>query len=174
MRLVKLLAEDASESRDLGYIWWSTAVGIQSDQLVGENHDEEFMRLISETEVELFRMRNLGLPLYDWVPLLRFSKMGINAGVSAIRSVASLFGCTGPSLLFDADHAKSVELRQKQSYYCKRQLADLNKRIAEGDETPSQLGDIFRSLPEPLPEAEQYRVLATVTGAAMAQGTLLT
>ncbi|KAK2592293.1 hypothetical protein QQS21_010013 [Conoideocrella luteorostrata] len=173
LRLIKLLADAESDPQDLGYVLWSTTIGTVTDQLVGYIHDEEFVRLICDTEINIFRLRTLGTPLHDWVPQVRFSETLINTVTSGIRPVAKLLGLPVPQLSLNATEERSQELRLNQSMYCKQQLDGLTGRIKNGDMTPSQLGDLFRALPERLSEYDEYMLMTTLSGSGMAIGTTL-
>lgn len=172
-RLVKMLAEAAPKPRDLGYHWWSTTIGLETDQLVGHNHDDDFVRLICDTEINIFRLRSLGFPIGDWVPLVRLFQTISDSIASRTRQVVRLFNMPVPRLLPDSTEEECDRLRSSQSTYCKHQLAGLTERLKNGDTTPSQLGDLFRALDEPLPYSEEYLLMTTLTGSGMAAGTTL-
>ncbi|KAJ3539297.1 hypothetical protein NM208_g5551 [Fusarium decemcellulare] len=172
-RLVKLLFEATAEPKDLGYTWWSTTVSLVTDSMVGFKHDEDFVKLICETEIGIFRLRGLGFPFSDWVPLLSLCDVVIKTVASNLRRAASLLRVPTPGFLLNEKEEKCNDLRSNQAKYCHQQLADLDERLKNGDATPSQLGDMFRSLPEPLPYREQYLLMTTLAGSGMAIGSTL-
>ncbi|KAJ6788176.1 hypothetical protein PWT90_05182 [Aphanocladium album] len=174
LRLVKLLADAQSKPKDLGFCWWTTTIGLVTDQLVGAPHDEEFTKLICETEIGVFRLRALGSPLGDWVPFIQLYESLTSAVTSKLRHAVKLAGLPVPRLLLNGKEEWCNTLRYNQTKYCKQQLDSLNERIKHGDTTPSQLGDLFRSLPEPLSEHDQYQLITTLSGSGMAIGTTLT
>jgi len=174
VRLIKLLASVGEKPQDLGLHWWSTTVGLTTDQLVGQTHDDEFVKLICETEIGIFRLRALGSPLADWVPLLGRIAALRNAANAGVRHIFRACGFSVPAILQNDTVERCNELRLNQSKYCKQQLASLNERISNGDTTPSQLGDLFRALPERLPYEDEYMIMTTLSGSGMAIGTTLT
>ncbi|KAJ3488819.1 hypothetical protein NLG97_g6127 [Lecanicillium saksenae] len=174
LRLVKLLADAQSKPKDLGFCWWTTTIGLVTDQLVGAQHDEEFTKLICETEIGVFRLRALGSPLGDWVPFIQIYESLTSAVTSKLRHTLKLLGFPAPRLLRNSKEELCNTLRYNQTKYCKQQLHSLNERIKNGDTTPSQLGDLFRSLSEPLSEHDQYQLITTLSGSGMAIGTTLT
>lgn len=173
LRLVKLLAEAETNPKDLGFCWWSTTIGLVTDQLVGYRHDEDFVRLICDTEIGVFKLRALGSPLGDWVPLIRVSQALIGTVTASLRHVIKLAGLPVPNVLLNAKEERCNTLRFNQTRYCKEQLNSLTERIKNGDTTPSQLGDLFRALPEPLSDHDQYQLITTLSGSGMAIGTTL-
>lgn len=174
LRLVKLLADAASKPQDLGYCWWSTTVGLVTDQLVGQTHDDDFVRLICDTEIGIFRLRSLGSPLRDWVPFIQLFERLADAVVSGLRHLMKLAGLPVPHLLLNATEERCNTLRLNQTKYCKQQLHSLTEHIKNGGSTPSQLGDLFRALPERLSDDDQYQLITTLSGSGMAIGTTLT
>lgn len=174
LRLVKLLADAQSKPQDLGFCWWTTTVGLVTDQLVGHLHNEDFTKLICETEIGIFRLRALGSPLSDWVPFIQLYEGLTGAITSNMRRFLKLAGCPVPQLLLNNREEWCNSLRYNQTKYCKQQLQSLHERISNGDTTPSQLGDLFRALPEPLSEHDQYQIITTLSGSGMAIGTTLT
>ncbi|ATY64872.1 Cytochrome P450 [Cordyceps militaris] len=174
LRLVKLLAEAETDPKDLGYCWWSTAIGLVTDQLVGHGHDDDFVRLICDTEIGVFKLRALGDPLGDWVPLIRVSQALVGKLTSGLRYVVNRAGLPIPRLLRNANEEKCDVLRRNQTKYCRAQLGSLTRRVGNGDTTPSQLGDLFRALPEPLSDHDQFQLITTLSGSGMAIGTTLT
>ncbi|KAJ4146011.1 hypothetical protein LMH87_004841 [Akanthomyces muscarius] len=174
LRLVKLLADAQSKPQDLGFCWWTTTVGLVTDQLVGHLHDEDFTKLICETEIGIFRLRALGSPLSDWVPFIQLYEGLTGAITSKLRRFLKLAGVAVPRPLLNDKEEWCNSLRYNQTKYCKQQLQSLHERIENGDTTPSQLGDLFRALPEPLSEHDQYQIITTLSGSGMAIGTTLT
>lgn len=171
--MVKMLAETGSTPKDLGYCWWSTTMGIVTDQVVGQTHDERFVRTLCDTEINLVKLRSFGHPLSDWVPLVRISEvMKLNLA-SKLRTIVKNAGFSVPDILVDTEGKRINALASKQTKYCKEQLNSLLKRVNQGDTTPSQLGDLFRALPEPLSEKEQFQLVFTLSGAGMPIGTTL-
>ncbi|KAF2677945.1 putative cytochrome P450 phenylacetate 2-hydroxylase, partial [Lentithecium fluviatile CBS 122367] len=173
LRLIKLLADSVSRPRDFGYCWWSTTVGLGTDQLVGHIHDDDFVKLICETEIGTFRLRTLGTPLHDWVPIVNIIEVLINIATAPLKRASALFRVSIPQFDFNAAEDRAEKLRFNQSKYCKKQLAKLVERISNGDTTPSQLGDLFRSLPNQLSDYDQYLLMTTLSGSGMATGTTL-
>lgn len=169
-----MLANTTSDPRDLGYCWWTTTVGLITDQLVGKIHDDEFVRLICDTEIGIFRLRALGSPLRDWIPIIQASDSISGIAVAGLRFAVRSLGLPVPKAFLNATEEKCNELRSNQAKYCKEQLAGLIERIDNGDTTPSQLGDLFRALPERLPHSEEYILITTLAGSGMAIGTTLT
>lgn len=172
--MVKMLAESVSKPKDLGYCWWSTAMGLVTDQVVGQTHDEKFVRQLCETEIGLVKLRALGHPLSDWVPIVQVAKFATSKLAAKVRAFIKGVGMSIPELLADTEGKRCEALRATQTRYCKEQLRSLLERITKGDTTPSQLGDLFRALPEPLSERDQYQLILTLSGSGMPIGTLLT
>ncbi|KAJ6787993.1 hypothetical protein PWT90_01105 [Aphanocladium album] len=173
LRMVQMLSEAESKPKDLGYCWWSTAMGIVTDQIVGQTHDESFIRRLCDTEINLVKLRALGHPLSDWVPLVRIFQLVMGKLAFKLRTLLKNAGISVPSFLADAKGKRCNALRTTQTKYCKEQLRSLLERISKGDTTPSQLGDLFRALPEPLSERDQYQLIFTLSGAGMPVGTTL-
>lgn len=173
LRLIKLLSDTKSKPLDLGFTIWSTTIGLETDQLVGQIHEEDFVRLICQTEIGIFRLRALGRPYRDWVPLLDAWGMLADAVIPQLRRVVQLLGFSVPEFLRKTRYEKCDDLRVNQSKYCKKQLSGLIERIKNGDKTPSQLGDLFRALPERLPPIDEYLLITTLSGSGMAIGTTL-
>ncbi|KAJ3490342.1 hypothetical protein NLG97_g5793 [Lecanicillium saksenae] len=174
LRMVQMLTEAESKPKDLGFCWWSTAMGIVTDQLVGQSHDEKFTRQLCETEMNLVRLRALGYPLSDWVPLLRVSQLAMGKLKFQLRTLLKNASLSVPVFLADAEQKRIETLISTQEKYCKAQLSSLLERISKGDTTPSQVGDLFRAASEPLSERDQYQLVYTLSGAGMPIGTILT
>lgn len=173
LRLIKRLSAVTSKPQDLGFTIWSTTIGLETDQLVGQIHEEDFVRLICETEIGIFRLRALGYPFRDWVPLLDAWGLIADTVTSRLRHAVRSLGFSAPKFITQTREEKCEELRNNQSKYCKKQLSGLIERIKDGDKTPSQLGDLFRALPERLPPLDEYLLMTTLTGSGMAIGTTL-
>ncbi|KAI9147458.1 Cytochrome P479 monooxygenase [Paramyrothecium foliicola] len=172
-RLIKLLASTVAKPQDLGYYWWTTAVGLGTDQLVGKIHDDDFVKLIAETEIGIFRLRALGYPISDWIFLVQMFELVISTVTSVLRRLFKALAFPVPALLLNDAEEICNELRLNQAKYSRRQLAELAERISNGDRTPSQLGDLFRALPDQLPALEQYTLITTLSGSGMATGSTL-
>lgn len=136
-------------------------------------HDDDYVRLICETEIGTFRLRALGYPYRDWIPLVHTSELIAKAVASQVRKVFGFLGFPVPRLVVNSIDERVEQLRLNQSKYCKGQLSALLERIENGDTTPSQLGDLFRALPERLSESEEYLLITTLSGSGMATGTTL-
>ncbi|CZR69413.1 uncharacterized protein PAC_19313 [Phialocephala subalpina] len=173
LRLIKMLADSMSKPRDLGLCWWSTTVGIGTDQLVGYIHDDEFTKVICDTEIGIFRQRSFGTPYHDWVPLINIAEITASTAATFANGFLGLFGLSIPQMNFNVAEDRASQLRHAQAKYCKHQLATLLQRISEGDQTPSQLGDLFRALPDPLSHHDSYLLMTTLSGSGMATGTTL-
>lgn len=63
LRLIKLSSE--AEAPGSGYTWWTTTVGLVTDFMVGFEHDNDFVKLLCQTKISIFRLRALGLPFSD-------------------------------------------------------------------------------------------------------------
>lgn len=162
-----------SKPQDLGFTLWSTTIGLETDQLVGQTHEEDFVRLICDTEIGIFRLRALGYPFRDWVPFLEIWGLLADGVTSRLRSAVQFLGLKVPKFLLNATEERCNDLRTNQAKYCTKQLSGLVERIKNGDKTPSQLGDLFRALPERLPPFDEYLLITTLTGSGMAIGTTL-
>ncbi|KAJ3521316.1 hypothetical protein NM208_g13350 [Fusarium decemcellulare] len=173
-RLMETLSNLGSKPRDLGYFWWSTTIGLGTDQLVGHVHDDETVKLICNTEINIFRLRSLGYPLHDWIPILNLYRTLVGGFEFCLRRIVDSLGFKFPRLFSSEAEDRASMLRQNQAKYCKSQLSGLVERLEQGDERPSQLGDLFRSLPERLSAYEEYLLMTTLSGSGMATGTILT
>lgn len=171
--MVEMLAEAEAKPKDLGYCWWSTTMGIVTDQLVGKTHDDSFVRRLCDTEINLMRLRALGYPLSDWVPLVRISRVVTGKLAFKLRRLLKNAGFSVPDILVDSEAKRCDDLAATQKKYCQGQLKSLLERIEKGDTTPSQIGDLLRALPEPLSERDQYQLIFTLSGSGMPIGTLL-
>lgn len=174
VRLVRHLeditkATSSGGGRDLGFILWTTAIGVSSDQLVGVVQDEDIVKLICETEIGLFRQRQIGNPLRDYVPMISW----VERVIDAVTLCLSRLRLPSPPSPLRTATRELDQLRDAQNYYCRQQLKELQAAMAEGDETPSILGDLFRGLAEPFDPQDQLKLARTLSGSLMAAGTTL-
>lgn len=85
--------------------------------------------------IETVRQRTIGSPARDYIPILR--------GAGWFRYVAGkTLGIKDWS--FDAKEEAARDYRRRQQVYINEMLDGLRQRIADGDETPSILGNILR------------------------------
>lgn len=81
------------------------------------------------------RQRTIGSPARDYIPILRVAGW--------VRySVGKVLGIKDWS--FDEKEEKARYYRRRQQVYIQKMLGGLKERIANGDETPSILGNILR------------------------------
>ncbi|KAJ7122652.1 putative cytochrome P450 phenylacetate 2-hydroxylase [Mycena crocata] len=176
-RLVKLLSETAKSgaAEDMGWAMWSTTIGVSADILFGQRFDEDTTRLVADVNIRAFRQRSLATPVHDYVPLLATGESLVLAVASPLRFLLRPIGLASwlDSVHDAEEHAK--ELRDAEVGFCKTLLADLHERLDAGDPTPSQMGDIFRSITDgTLTPNEELRLATTLTGSGMSGGTGLT
>lgn len=155
---------------DLGLCFWTTTIGISVDELFGTNVDDQLTRTISNTMIEAFRLRSLAQPIYNYVPALSVLKRLSLGTWSVIQALSTSSDTKGPRTTED----RAEELRKTEVGYGTKLLEQLEDRIAEGDITPSILGDILRTLPEPLSPNDKFHLVTSLIGTGMSVGTGLT
>lgn len=174
MRILSDISSNGSPS-DLGFCLWTTAVGITTDQLVGQSLDDDMIRAVTDTNIKAIQQRSLGAPLSDYVPLLAFVKR-------ITQYIPSPFPSSFPprlsSWLDYFSHVDSVEsqaenLRRTEVNYCQLLSRELHQRLEQGDNTPSILGDLIRGLSEPLKFSEELVIMGSIAGTGVAIGTIL-
>ncbi|KAJ4413906.1 hypothetical protein N0V82_008261 [Gnomoniopsis sp. IMI 355080] len=127
--------------------------GQVSEQLMGTPLDDDMVGMLAENETNIFRQRTIGSPARDYIPILR--------GAGWLRYVTGkAFGIKDWS--FDEKEEKAREYRKGQQVYINEMLGGLKERIANGDQTPSILGNILR---QGLLKDEEV-LLASYTGIA--------
>jgi hypothetical protein len=104
--------------------------------LVGTTLPDSFVTHIVDTETAIFRQRAIGLPAQDYIPLLRLwsqtlykvsSKFGLSLGRSELETLAKKY-------------------RKVQEIYVHDLMKGLRERIENGDESPSMLGNLMRTV----------------------------
>ncbi|KAJ7613752.1 putative cytochrome P450 phenylacetate 2-hydroxylase [Mycena polygramma] len=173
-RLVNLLSDTAKSgvAQDLGFAIWTTTVGSSADILFGQRFDEELTQRIADVNIKTFRQRSLATPVHDYLPFVSVGERFLLAAASPLRFVLRPLGLASwLDSLFEAE-AHAMELRDAEVGYCKTLLIDLHKRIAAGDATSSQMGDILRTIDDKtLKFNEELRLATTLVGAGMGSGT---
>ncbi|KAJ7918568.1 putative cytochrome P450 phenylacetate 2-hydroxylase [Mycena leptocephala] len=176
-RLVNLLSDSAKSgvAQDLGFHFWTTTIGISADILFGQRFDEDMTQLVADVNIKAFRQRSLATPVHDYIPLIAAGERFILAAASPIRFLLRPLGLSsGLDSIYEAE-AYAKELRDAEVGYCKILLKDLHERLDAGDPTPSQMGDIFRTINDgTLTRNEELRLATTLTGSGMSGGTGLT
>ncbi|KAJ7359794.1 putative cytochrome P450 phenylacetate 2-hydroxylase [Mycena albidolilacea] len=176
-QLVNLLAESSKSgvAQDLGFHFWTTTIGISADILFGQRFDEDTTRLVADVNIKAFRQRSLATPVHDYVPFVATGERILLAAASPVRSILRALGCASwLDSIYEAE-AHAAELRDAEVAYCKDLLRDLHERLDAGDPTPSQMGDIFRTIDDgTLTPNEELRLATTLTGSGMSSGTGLT
>lgn len=142
---MRLLAETANSgvAWDLGYHFWNVTVGISADMAFGQHMDNKMTRIIAQTNLEAFRVRTLGQPVHNYVPILGL----FHAIAYRFRPILRPLGL---SALADSLHeveARAEALRQVEVNYCQQLLRELHERLDAGDTTPSQIGNMLKDLP---------------------------
>ncbi|KAF4311842.1 putative cytochrome p450 phenylacetate 2- protein [Botryosphaeria dothidea] len=127
--------------------------GQVSEQLMGIALDDDMVGMLAENETNIFRQRTVGSPARDYIPIMR--------AAGRLRYVA------GKALgikdwTFDEKEEKAREYRRNQQVYIDKMLLGLKERVANGDQTPSILGNILR---QGLLKDEEI-LLASYTGIA--------
>lgn len=90
---------------------------------------------ILDSHFNVVRQRTVGSPARDYVPILRVADRA--------RNLASrLFGVN--EWAFDEQAEKAHGYRKTQHGYISKMLGDLKGRLADGDTTPSILGNVIR------------------------------
>ncbi|KAJ6609908.1 cytochrome P450 [Mycena sp. CBHHK59/15] len=176
-RLVNLLSDTAKSgvAQDLGFHFWTTTIGISADILFGQRFGEDVTRLVADVNIKAFRQRSLATPVHDYVPLVAAAERLALAAASPIHFLLRPLGLSSwLDSIYEAEaHAK--ELRDAEVGFCKELLRDLHERLDAQDPTPSQMGDIFRSITDgTLSPNEELRLATTLTGSGMSGGTGLT
>ncbi|KAJ6498713.1 putative cytochrome P450 phenylacetate 2-hydroxylase [Mycena vulgaris] len=175
-QLVNLLSETAKSgvAQDLGIHFWTTTIGISADMLFGQRSADDVTRLVADVNIKAFRQRSLATPVHDYISLAATGERLVLAAASPIRFVLRPLGLSSwlDSIYEVEAHAK--ELRDAEVGLCTKLLRDLHERLDAGDPTPSQLGDIFRSINhDTLTPKEKLRFATTLTGSGMSAGTTL-
>lgn len=111
------------------------ATGQVAEQLMGTALDDDMVGVLAETETNIFRHRTIGSPAQDYIPILRAANW---VRYTAGRALGI------KSWLFDEREEKAREERRTQQAYIQKLLGELKGRLAEGDQTPSILGNILR------------------------------
>ncbi|KAK7045030.1 cytochrome P450 phenylacetate [Favolaschia claudopus] len=178
-KLVNLLAESAKSgvAQDLAFHFWVTTIGISADILFGQRFDDDVTRLVADVNVRSFRQRSLATPLHDYIPLVAGAEKLALALASPIRFVLRPFGVSATAWLDSIREAEenAKDLRDAEIGFCTALLKDLHDRLDAGDQTPSQLGDIFRTIePGTLTPRDELRLATTLAGSGMSGGTTLT
>ncbi|KAJ7664419.1 putative cytochrome P450 phenylacetate 2-hydroxylase [Mycena polygramma] len=177
-RLVNLLSDSAKSgvAQDLGFHFWTTAVGTSANILFGQHFEEDMIQLIAETSLKVFSQRTLATPVHDYIPLVGVGERLLLAAASPMQFVLRPLGMSSWLDSFFEAEAQAKELRATEVGFCKQFLVDLHKRLDVGDPTPSQMGDILRAIdagPGNLTPDEELRFATTMTGAGMGAGTAL-
>ncbi|KAJ6602622.1 putative cytochrome P450 phenylacetate 2-hydroxylase [Mycena vulgaris] len=176
-RLVNLLSESAKSgvAQDLGFHFWTTTIGISADMLFGQRFDDDVTRLVADVNIKAFRQRSLATPVHDYIPLVATGERLVLAVASPIYFVLRPLGLSSwLDSIYEAE-AHAEELRDAEVGFCKKLLKDLHERLDAGDPTPSQMGDIFRTINDgTLTPNEELRLATTLTGSGMSGGTGLT
>lgn len=162
--------ESKGKAQDLGECFWTTTNGISADELFGTHIDYERVRVLSELAIKAFRLRSLGQPLYNYVTelgLLRSLSLKVSNLLPSFMNPLSI-----EDLRSVDDHAE--EVRTAEVKYGTQLIAELKDRLVAGDSTPSVLGDILRSLPQPLSANDEYRLVTSLIITGMSVGTTLT
>ncbi|KAF7307885.1 Cytochrome P450 phenylacetate [Mycena kentingensis (nom. inval.)] len=176
-RLVTLLSQSAKtgEANDLGFHFWTTTIGVSADILFGRRFDEDTTRLVADVNIKAFRQRSLATPLHDYVPLIGAAERLALAVATPLRVVLRPLGLTRWLDSIRAAEMEASYLRDAEVGYCQALLKDLHERLDAGDRTPSQMGDIFRTIDDvTLSPNEELRLATTLTGSGMSGGTGLT
>jgi hypothetical protein len=135
-RLVNSVSNTSKDAViDLAGILHHFGTGTVMEQLVGTPLPEALISHIAYNEMEVFRQRTIGSPAHDYIPIMR-------AWNKTIDRVASTLGLQYGRNKAEV-HAK--EYRGFQEVYINDLVAGLRKRIENGDETPSYLGNIMRT-----------------------------
>ncbi|KAF8492259.1 cytochrome P450 [Gautieria morchelliformis] len=131
--ILELSKGPAIDPTDLLHTYGS---GIISEQLVGSTLPDSLVTHIADTETAIFRQRAIGVPVQDYIPLLRLwneklykvsSKFGLSWGSSELERLAK-------------------EYRRAQEIYVNDLLTGLRERIENGDESPSVFGNLMRTV----------------------------
>ncbi|KAJ6600148.1 cytochrome P450 [Mycena sp. CBHHK59/15] len=141
----------------------------------GQRFGEDVTRLVADVNIKAFRQRSLATPVHDYVPLVAAAERLALAAASPIHFLLRPLGLSSwLDSIYEAEaHAK--ELRDAEVGFCKELLRDLHERLDAQDPTPSQMGDIFRSITDgTLSPNEELRLATTLTGSGMSGGTGLT
>jgi phenylacetate 2-hydroxylase len=132
-------------------------------------------QLVADVNIKAFRQRSLATPVHDYIPLIAAGERFILAAASPIRFLLRPLGLSSRlDSIYEAE-AYAKELRDAEVGYCKILLKDLHERLDAGDPTPSQMGDIFRTINDgTLTRNEELRLATMLTGSGMSGGTGLT
>ncbi|KAJ6615803.1 hypothetical protein B0H10DRAFT_2220136 [Mycena sp. CBHHK59/15] len=134
----------------------------------GQRFGEDVTRLVADVNIKAFRQRSLATPVHDYVPLVAAAERLALAAASPIHFLLRPLGLSSwLDSIYEAEaHAK--ELRDAEVGFCKELLRDLHERLDAQDPTPSQMGDIFRSITDgTLSPNEELRLATTLTGSGM-------
>ncbi|KAJ6458951.1 putative cytochrome P450 phenylacetate 2-hydroxylase [Mycena vitilis] len=176
-RLVGLLSDSAKSgiAQDLGFHFWTTTIGISADILFGQRFGEDMTRTVADVNIKAFRQRSLATPVHDYIPLLAAGeRLLLTVAAPALFILRPLGLSSWLDSLYAAE-AYAKDLRDGEVGYCKTLLADLHERLDAGDPTPSQMGDLFRSIDDgTLTPNEELRLATTLVGSGMSSGTGLT
>ncbi|KAJ7463472.1 putative cytochrome P450 phenylacetate 2-hydroxylase [Mycena galericulata] len=176
-RLVNLLSETAKSgvAHDLGFHFWTTTIGITADMFFGRRFDEDMTRLVSDVNIKAFRQRSLVTPVHDYIPAVAVAERVALAVAFPFYFVLRPLGLSAWLDSIYEVEAEAQEIRDAEISYCEALLKDLHERLDSGDPTPSQMGDIFRSIPDgTLTHNDELRLATTLTGSGMSGGTGLT
>ncbi|KAJ6582379.1 hypothetical protein B0H19DRAFT_1118197 [Mycena capillaripes] len=175
-RLVSLLSDSAKTgvAQDLGYHFWTTTIGIGGDNLYGKRLDDDIVRLVAEVIIKAFRIRSLAMPVHDYIPLVAAAE---NLALAAAAPIHFILRPLGLSSWLDSLHEAETlakEVRDVEIGCCEELLSDFHERLDAGEQMPSQMGDVFRTMGDgTLTHNEELRLATKLTGSGMATGTTL-
>ncbi|KZV69622.1 cytochrome P450 [Peniophora sp. CONT] len=168
---ITLLASDAKKGpRDLGYATWTTTMGLAVDMCFGTHISEADARALAYAEIEIFRgPRSIGQPLHAVVPFLDFAQKMLRPAHGLLNAL----GLAGflDEIIRSEDAARA--LRATEIGYASRLKDDLHARVRAGDTTPSQLGDILRSVDGSFTTADENKVALSLISTGTGVGTVL-
>ncbi|KAJ6458944.1 cytochrome P450 [Mycena vitilis] len=150
-------------------------LSISADILFGQRFWEDLTRTVADVNIKTFRQRSLATPVHDYIPLLAAGERLLLTAAAPVLFILRPLGLSSwLDSLYEAEaHARN--LRDTEVGYCKKLLADLHQRLDAGDTTPSQMGDLFRSIEDgTLTPNEELRLATTLVSSGMASGTSLT
>ncbi|KAJ7749897.1 putative cytochrome P450 phenylacetate 2-hydroxylase [Mycena metata] len=173
--LVHLLSKSAKSGipQDLGFHFWTTAIGISVDTFFGRTFEDDVTRLIADLSIKTFRQRSLGTPIHDHVPLVAAAeRLALIVATPLHFVLRRLEWASWMDSIYRAE-AYAKKLRDVEVGCCTRLLQDLHRRLDAGDPTPCQMGDILR-LNGALTPNDELRLTTTVFASGMGVGTNLT